>query len=171
MPKPSIEHLRRRFAYDPATGFVTYLIAPNNRVKVGSVAGHRRRSDGYWTVCVMGQYLPLTHVIFAVVKGRWPVQVDHRDRDPSNNRWSNLRESTRSTNMKNAVKKPNQSGFRGVYPHRSTGKFNARISLNGRGKSLGIFAEPADAARAYDAAVVEHYGPGYPTNLSLGLLS
>ena len=95
---------------------------------------------------------------------------DSQDRDPTNNRWLNLRESTRSSNCKNTVKRPNKSGFRGVYPYGLTGKFNAKITVNGKGKSLGVFTKSVDAARAYDIAVVEHYGPGYPTNLSLGLL-
>lgn len=168
----SADELHRRYTYDPTTGIVTHRLSPNNRIKAGQVAGHCRKSDGYWTIRVDNQQLPLTHVIFCMMEGRWPdPEVDHEDRNPGNNTWDNLRESTRSNNCKNIVKKPNRSGFRGVYPHRSTGKFNARISMNGRGKSLGIFENPADAARAYDRAVVEHYGSGYPTNLTLGLLS
>ncbi len=41
--------------------------------------------------------------------------------------------------------------FRGIDVHH-TGKFRARIYLKGRWKYLGVYATPAQAAQAYDAA-------------------
>ena len=46
-----------------------------------------------------------THVIFYIMRGRYPMPglvIDHIDGDPTNNRWSNLRECTVAQNMRNA---------------------------------------------------------------------
>ena len=43
-------------------------------------------------------------IIFYIMCQRWPLPdhvIDHIDRDPSNNRWSNLRECTSSQNAMN----------------------------------------------------------------------
>jgi hypothetical protein len=48
------------------------------------------------------------------------------------------------------------TGFKGV--SRLKGKFRARIHLNGREKSLGVYATAQEAAQAYDRASKQHFG-------------
>ena len=59
-------------------------------------------------------------VIWAMMTGRWPDdEIDHRDRDPANNRWENLREATHSLNMLNRDEpSTNTSGVKGVSRYR-----------------------------------------------------
>lgn len=84
-------------------------------------------------------------------------RVDHADGDGLNNRRANLRPATNAQNGQNrAIQRNNASGYKGVSWHR--GAWRAVIWLDGRSVHLGRYADPADAARAYDAAAREAFG-------------
>ncbi len=84
------------------------------------------------------------------------VQVDHRAGSGLNNqRSSNLRPATGTQNQGNrGLDRDNRSGVKGVYWHKKSGKWMARV---GR-VYVGIFENLTDAARAYNAAAQEHFG-------------
>ena len=84
--------------------------------------------------------------------------VDHINGDRLDNRRANLRLVTPSQNNANGRDRPRRSGYRGVYPHRPTGRWIAQISVSGRVRHLGIFDDPLEAARAYDLAAHEQWG-------------
>jgi hypothetical protein len=90
--------------------------------------------------------------------------VDHINGNRLDNRRANLRAATPSQNAANSRDRPRRSGFRGVYPHRPTGRWIAQVSVAGRPQHLGIFDDPQDAARAYDLAAREQWGPFARTN-------
>lgn len=87
------------------------------------------------------------------------VLVDHRDGDGLNNRRSNLRFATKSQNAHN-MRKPctNTSGHKGVTWDKRDHKWQAKIMVGGRQRSLGYFEHKADAARAYAEASAELHG-------------
>jgi hypothetical protein len=85
--------------------------------------------------------------------------VDHRDHDGLNNTRSNLRLCTFSQNAANMVLlNQNTSGYKGVTYHRQIGKWQAAIKVQGRNHYLGVYADPLQAAAAYDRAAVEAFG-------------
>ena len=84
------------------------------------------------------------------------VDIDDFDLD---NRRINLRSCTASENRSNRVmSKYNTSGYRGVYWSKHTNKWCARIQINRKGIYLGLFTSKKEAAKAYDAAALEHHG-------------
>jgi hypothetical protein len=93
--------------------------------------------------------------------------VDHRNGDTLDNRRSNLRLTDRRGNATNVTSSKNQKagGYKGVSWHPRAKKWQAAISagpIKASGRRarvyLGLFVDPASAARAYDAAALRHYG-------------
>ena len=88
----------------------------------------------------------------------YPIEtVDHENGNGLNNRRYNLRIASRQQNRANQrVSRGTSSGFRGVYPKGS--RWQALISVGDKLRGLGTFADPAEAARAYDAAAIAGRG-------------
>ena len=84
--------------------------------------------------------------------------VDHVDGDRLDNRRQNLRIATPGENAANSRDRPRRSGYRGVYPHKPTGRWIAQISAGGHVRHLGIYDDPEAAARAYDLAARAQWG-------------
>ena len=96
------------------------------------------------------------------------LEVDHRNRDPLDNRRANLRPATRRQNSAN-IRKPRGilSVYKGVTRDKR-GKWIAQCGPEGSGRYLGAFQSEADAARAYDARAVELYGEFAGVNFPSG---
>jgi len=92
--------------------------------------------------------------------GEWPKdQIDHIDLNRSNNAWDNLREASRDQNGANRrAHRDNKTSFKGVTWHDQIGKYYARINVNKKRISLGVFEKAEDAAAAYIAAAVKYHG-------------
>lgn len=103
---------------------------------------------------VDGRYVTL--MLHRVIAKTPPhLQTDHINRDRLDNRRSNLRNVTGSTNTMNQGLSPrNTSGFRGVTWDKSRQKWQAKTKHLGKWIYLGRFDTAEDAAaarRAYDA--------------------
>lgn len=91
--------------------------------------------------------------------------VDHINRNPLDNRKSNLRMCTQAENSRNVgVSQANSTGFKGVYFEKLNNKYRARIKYNGKRISLGCYMNPVDAAIAYDKKAIELFGDFAYTN-------
>lgn len=83
--------------------------------------------------------------------------VDHRDGDGLNNQRANLRLATQAQNVLN--RRPyGASGYKGVSKAWRRNGYIATIQMGGKSKYLGYYADPVDAARAYDSAARELHG-------------
>jgi hypothetical protein len=88
---------------------------------------------------------------------------DHIDRNPLNNRRSNLRKATMQDNNRNrGIFKNNTSGVMGVDWHKSANKWRVRINVDNNRIELGFFANKKDAIRARLHAEKQYYGEFAP---------
>jgi hypothetical protein len=87
-------------------------------------------------------------------------EVDHIDRDPSNNRIENLRQVTRQQNNINTVRK--DSSCRGICLHKRTQRWYAQIGVCGSRVYLGSFKTTEEAKECYDKTAKEWFGDFYP---------
>lgn len=85
-------------------------------------------------------------------------EVDHKNGLPVDNTRANLRPCNRAQTCANRAVQSNvkTSCFKGV--HKQGDKWRARITLNGRTYSLGMFATQEEAARAYNEKAPAFYG-------------
>ncbi len=87
---------------------------------------------------------------FLFMEGKWPENhVDHKDGDPSNNAWNNLRHATRSQNQHNrhAAQSNSKTGLLGV--RKSGKKFYSIITFEHVSTYLGTFDTAEEAHEAY----------------------
>lgn len=86
--------------------------------------------------------------------------VDHIDGNPLNNCRANLRICTRAENNRNCnrVQRTSMAGLKGVRLTKSGKRWEARISFDGRLRSLGCFPLKESAGAAYDRAARELFG-------------
>lgn len=83
---------------------------------------------------------------------------DHKDRNPLNNRRSNLRPATESENAKNKSKsKRNTSGVTGVSWDKECCKWLAYIKVNKTRKNLGRYIDKQDAIKARLQAEAKYF--------------
>lgn len=92
------------------------------------------------------------HWIIWVMSGKTydpTMELDHINRDPWDNRISNLRLATSSqNNMNMGMPSHNTSGFRGVGWHTRDLVWRATIQVNGKQIHLGSFSTKEDAMKA-----------------------
>ena len=90
-----------------------------------------------------------------ILEQRPGFEVDHKDGNPFNNQKSNLRYVSHQQNCLNkAIRSNNTSGFIGVHFHAGSQKFQAKITINGRVISLGLFETVEEAAKRRDRAAL-----------------
>lgn len=154
----SPEYVRQRLNYDPETGVMTWKTS-ERKSKVGAVAGGSK-DGGYVQIYLKGRFYGAHRLAWMIMTGSWPtLNIDHRNLNPSDNRWSNLREASKSDNAKNTrIRADNKSGFKGVCWDRARKKWRADIRLPHVRKHLGLFSDPKEDHAAYAAAVEANYG-------------
>jgi hypothetical protein len=154
----SHKELRQVLAYDPETGLLTWAIQKSG-VRFGRMAGSIRL-DGYSAVRVNKTRYLAHRLIWFWMTGRWPEnEIDHRDRNPANNRWINLREATSQQNKVNS-KSYSRHGIKGICftPRLKTKPWSAHIRRNRQQVNLGYFATKEEAHQAYCEAAKSLHG-------------
>jgi hypothetical protein len=169
--KRLLTEVRSVLSYDPMSGEFRWLIQRNKqggRIEIGDVAGTDK--DGYVQIGYkdsggVKHTFRAHRLAFWFVTGSIPKEIDHIDRNRSNNAWVNLREVTRPDNNRNThrLRANNVSGKRGVSWVAERNQWMARIVLGGRPIHLGMFADLDAAVSARRAAEIEHLGGVLPS--------
>ena len=170
------EYVRSILDYNPETGEFRWkdrtpeMFASGNR----PVGWRCRNLNSKWAGKIAGTLHPGGHIIIRIFKinykahrlawvymtGAWPNdEVDHINRIGSDNKFANLREANHAQNMANRIAQSNNtSGFKGIDWHRQTGKWRARIMVNGAAFHLGLFESKDSASSAYEIAAKTRCG-------------
>jgi hypothetical protein len=114
--------------------------------------------DGYRKIVIKGRQYRAHQLAWLYMTGKWcSLYVDHRDGNPSNNRWANLRRATASQNNANRrLQRNNACGLKGVSRNRLG--WRATINKNRRRRNLGTFPTPQEAHAAYSAEAHKLHG-------------
>lgn len=103
-----------------------------------------------------------------------PEEIDHINRDATDNRWVNLRAATKTDNQRNSsLRSDNTSGVTGVYWEKAPGKWSARIRVNNKMVFLGYFESKDGAIAARLDAEIKHgfdAHHGYPRKRPAALI-
>lgn len=128
------------------------------KAKKDEIAGSLS-SEGYRAVWIDGNRYQAHRVVFFLVHGYMPSQVDHIDCNPMNNSIDNLRAADSSGNNRNKKKSSkNSSGFKGVTWNKHNKRWAAKIGVDGATINLGMFTTPEAAHEAYKSASSLHHG-------------
>lgn len=154
-----IKELAEWISYDPFTGKLTWKRAMRGTF-AGSDCGYRDKR-GYINIR-FGEYRLLGHRVgWALVNMKWPAnQIDHKNRNPSDNRICNLREATDNQNKANTTVRKNKiySSYKGVTWDKRRNKWCTSIYRKGRQKFLGYFEKEEDAYFAYCREAIRYDG-------------
>lgn len=145
----------RRLRYCAETGEFTWKECKAGQISTGTKAGSTRK-DGYVVIKLDGKAYKAHRLAWFYMTGQWPTGIDHINREPSDNRWENLRLATHAENCRNRVY-ANSTGYPGVGMERN-GRFRARVKLAGKRYRLGVFATAEEAFAAVQTAKQHFHG-------------
>jgi hypothetical protein len=151
--------LKEILNYDNDNGIFTWKINPARNVNCGDIAGSLTVL-GYIHITINKKTYKAHRLAWLYVYGKWPDKnIDHINRNRSDNKICNLREVNVSENGWNVgIASDNTSGYKGVYWRKDDKKWAARIQVNGKRKYLGGFENSIQAANAYRIAEIEYFG-------------
>ena len=156
-PLPPIEELKELFHYEPDTGLFRWKFSRGG-AEANSVAGSLH-SKGYIDVTINEKHFKAHRLAWALYYNQDPggMQIDHIDKNKSNNKITNLRLASHRGNKANSgPKKNNKLGVKGIYYKND--KFRATIKKNGKTCHLGYYDTIEEASDVYCAAAEELYG-------------
>lgn len=159
--RPTLTAARARelLIYNRATGVFRWRVDRKGgkgsvKCHAGDIAGGIDKVHGYRTIVIDGNKYQAARLAFLIVLGRWPnPEADHENNKRDDNRWTNLREATRSQqSMNRPARKDSVNGLKGVV-RRPNGKFQARIMAH-----LGTYNTATAANLAWKRAAILLHG-------------
>lgn len=155
------EQASQLLRYEPDTGKLFWVVRKKGGKGYGSEAGYMNKKIGYMYVGI-NRYRCLVHrIAWLLHYGYAPdCQIDHIDRNRSNNRIDNLRLAQRNekdNHQNKSISSNNTSGALGVYWHKAAKKWCSEIWVDNIKHYLGIFEEFEDAVAARKAAELKYF--------------
>jgi hypothetical protein len=144
-----IDTIKKILSYDKESGEF-YWATPRPKIRVGQKAGYTG-GKGYRYIEINARQYAAHRLAWAYVNGYWPKdQIDHINRNKSDNRISNLREATNGQNRANS-KTSNKHGLKGVKELKwmKNNRYQAQITFNKKVIYLGCFKTPEEAHKRY----------------------
>lgn len=145
--------------YDYKTGIFTYRVGRNNQIAIDTVAGSKM-DIGYIRIVIDGKAYMAHRLVWLYLHGSLPeLYIDHINGIRDDNRVSNLREVSRTTNNQNrtCLNRNNSSGKMGVDFLKRSNKFRARLRVDGKEMHLGLFATESEAVEVWLCAKKQYH--------------
>ncbi len=144
----SYDRLHELLNYNPETGIFTWKIDRGN-FKAGKQAGTLHHL-GYINIIIDWKSYGAHRLAWLYINGYFPEnQIDHINRDKTDNRIKNLREATCQCNNRNRdIQKNNKTGIVGVHWSKTSRKYRAEIKINRKTIHLGYFKILKEATQA-----------------------
>ncbi len=166
----TLNRVRELLSYDAESGVFTWkpralsefscarLGSTWNTRYAGKEAG-KTSSGGYIQIWIDGKQQAAHRLAWLISYECWPAgDIDHVNGVRRDNRIANLRDVTRSENLKNAaIPKTNTSGVMGVSWMSHIGRWQAYIQVDGCRSTLGYYTD-FDEAVAVRKAAESRYG-------------
>jgi len=165
----SVSKLHEMLTYYPDNGALVWKERPRSHFKSdrdhlwwnktfsGSLALNYQKHNGYLEGTIDGKPYLAHRVIWYMVHGEWPDQIDHINGNKNQNHLSNLRNVDQRTNGRNQKRSSlNTSGVTGVYWHKTSSKWRSVIKVDGHRKYLGHFDDFNEAVKARKEAEVKY---------------
>lgn len=145
---PPLMLLRSLLDYDPESGIVSWRCS-TRRAVLGSRAGTLQR-EGYLVIGIGKRRFMAHRIAWHLYYGSEPeLQIDHINRNRSDNRLANLRSASHAENCQNhGLSVKNKSGVIGVCWSKPHNKWHSTIKYFGKHKCLGYFRDKQDAINA-----------------------
>lgn len=180
-PLPDQNLLKACLDYDPLTGVLLWKHRPEwtfplqkgrtpshianawNAAWAGKPAMASILKNGYMHGAFNGETHYTHRIIWKLVYGYDPIDIDHDDGNRANNILTNLFNRTRSNNLKNRkLSGNNSSGYHGVSFSKRHNLWQAVIYDNKRRIHLGWFKDLNDAVAARKQAEIDYgYNPNH----------
>jgi hypothetical protein len=150
------EELKTHVHYNPETGVFTRLTGNFK----GRVIKNKPDLDGHIRIKVKHINYFSHRLAWLYMTGSFPKEcIDHIDRNPANNVFSNLREATFKENSRNSkMFCTNTSGVKGVYWHKGKKRWYAHCRVNSKRHFVGLFKDIGEAEKAVNAFRELHHG-------------
>ena len=154
--KLSQARLQQLLDYDPDTGIFTWKVAAGRSVKAGDPAGYVSKSHGYIAIQVESKLYYANRLAWLHFYGIWPTnQIHHMNTVKTDNRIANLDDVTNQVN--NSYKRIHMQGHLvGTTFDKHSGKWMARIGINGKREYLGLYGTKEEAHSRCQAELTLH---------------
>lgn len=146
--------------FDYRDGYLFWKIKKARNTKIGKRAGRRNSFLNRNYVRISGKDYLNARIIFIYHKGYIPDEVDHINHNSIDDRIENLREATRSENVRNSSsRKGSSSQYLGVQKIKRDRKkkWMVLIFINGKNTNIGSFETEVEAALTYNKFAVKHF--------------
>jgi len=156
--KPTQEEVQRLFSYSAIEGVLTRRTTVSSNAKIGDVVGWTN-GDGYLCVRVNKTIYKVHQIVWLHVIGSWATGViDHINRDKTDNRISNLRDTTvQVNNINKGVRKDSKTGVPNVTWRERDKRYYVACRRDGKQNYVGSF-KTLELAEAMALKFVEEIG-------------
>lgn len=151
-----IQRAKEVLDYYPETGEFVWIKPPKVHPRLmNQVAGGN--GSGYTMIKIDGQKYKAHRLAWLFMTGEWPESyLDHKDGNPFNNKFDNLRLCDQSQNNGNRKRNFGKLLPKGVRKIRN--RYQARIKVNGKAVALGTYSTPEEAQYVYIEAAAVGFG-------------